>query len=238
MTLQGLSGLGDAVFLYPIAAHYAARGPVTIATHYPDVYDRLGAVSFAACGASPQKIKYSRQRGSNYYDDYLHTAGVDVPFYYEAPEPGETVKTIMAEARQSRRPVCLIKDPAAAHMHRNKNDLSFAPHVERVQEWVNTHARHFYFIAPDYAGDTRAGRLSNIDKRVSLSTRDYLSLCGQVDAIASQWGHLLPIAQGLGKPLTVFTPRGPLSGFARDLTLEMLLVKKERRRNDAPVFVW
>ena len=238
MILQGLSGLGDAVFLYPIAAHYATRGSVTIATHFPDVYTRLAGVSFAAYGSVSQKIKYSRVAGSNYYEDYLTTAGIDTEFFYEAPEPGEAVKAIMADARQSRRPVCLIKDPTAAHMHRNKNDLSFAPHVERVQEWVDRHTRHFYFITPDYVGDTRAGRLSNIDKRVTLSMRDYLSLCGQVDAIASQWGHLLPIAQGLGKPLTVFTPRGPLMGFARNLTLEMLLVKKERRRNDAPVYVW
>ena len=55
MILQGLSGLGDAVFLYPIAAHYAARGPVTIATHFPDVYARLAGVSFAAYGSVSQR---------------------------------------------------------------------------------------------------------------------------------------------------------------------------------------
>jgi len=238
MILQGLSGLGDAVFLYPIAAHYAARGPVTIATHFPNVYTRLADVSFAPYGSAPQKIKYSRQRGSNYYEDYLTTAGVDTQFFYEAPDPSETVKEIMAEARKSRRPVCLVKDPIAAHMHRNKNDLSFAPNAERAQNWINQHARHFYFIAADDPADFRAARLSNIDRRVSLSLRDYLALCGQVDAVASQWGHLLPIAQGLGKPLTVFSPRGPLAGFARNLTLDMLLVKKERLRNRAPVYVW
>ena len=81
MILQGLSGLGDAVFLYPIAAHYATRGSVTIATHFPDVYARLAGVSFAAYGSVSQKIKYSRQRGSNYYEDYLTTAGIDTEFY-------------------------------------------------------------------------------------------------------------------------------------------------------------
>jgi len=238
MTLQGLSGLGDAVFLYPIAAHYATRGSVTIATHFPDVYTRLAGVSFAAYGSVSQKIKYSRVAGSNYYEDYLTTAGIDTEFFYEAPEPSETVKDIIAEARKSRRPVCLVKDPIAAHMHRNKNDLSFAPNAERAQNWINQHARHFYFIAADDPADFRAARLSNIDRRVSLSLRDYLALCGQVDAVATQWGHLLPIAQGLGKPLTVFTPRGPLAGFARNLTLEMLLVREERLRNRAPVYVW
>lgn len=233
--LQGLSGLGDSVFLYPTAAQAAERGHLTIGTNYPEVFAALpfrDRVSFVPFARSKVNVSYTRQRNSNYFEDYLRSSKIETQFFYDVQKPSETVSAIMCEARKSGKIVTLVHPPLPANMHVSRADYSFAPMRERFVEWLSARKDRMYFIcAQDVSGYT-------FDVRVKLTLPDYLALCGVVDHIASQWGHLLPIAQGLGKVLTVFNPRGPLSGFARNLTTEMLLVRESRLRNPAPVFIW
>lgn len=229
-TFRTLSGLGDAVFAAPIVAHFAKSQPVKVATNYPDVFHFIENVNTIPMDAAPSdavRLRYMPRPGHNYYEDYCKAAGVpmlpfELPWKEEAPKLSEIFKTY--------RKVCLIKEPSTAHMHRNRNDFSITPDHRVIQRWMLENRHRFYYIALEHETNTIKNRLIGIDyKPFSQHPVDsYINLISRVDHIATQIGHLAPLAQAFGKPLTLFKPEQEnRSGFMKYVTPEMILVPKE-----------
>lgn len=225
--LSTLSGLGDAVYAFPIVSHLAKFSDVMVSTQYPEVFADIPNV-VATGDKLPGSIclRYSRQPGSNYWQDVKScvgplSIGVEFEFTYS--------QTCDRFDLPKNRHVCLIKEPSTAHMHRDRNDFQITPDADRMQNFILENKHRFYFVSVEHETNNIHKRLIGIDERFSrLTTHEYLALCVRADAIASQICHLVPIAQGLRKELHVFAPRGPLTGFLRNLTVEQVLAHKER----------
>lgn len=220
-----LSGLGDAFFAFPVVAHFAASGPVCVATEYPEVF--AGAENVTTTRERPPgavSLRYSRAPGRNYYADICEAAGLGV-LPYRAPHIGRFSFDAFGF---DGRPVCLVKEPSAAHMDRKRRDYRMAPPPDLVQNWIFANRGRFNFIAVQHDTNEIDKPLVGIDARIhSVNAETYLRVCASVDYIATQVGHLLPIAQAFKKPFTVFKPRGPLDGFVKNLTLAQVLIPGE-----------
>jgi hypothetical protein len=220
-----LSGLGDAFLVYPVIVYFSALGRVRVSTKYPEVFEGLHNVT-----ATTEKIegapvlRYSRAPGTNYYLDICKSAGVH-PLRFVGPAGFKKAIPYELRAEGDTRPVCLIKEPSTAHMDRKKRDFRLAANYATAQNFIISNRKRFIFITAETDGEVFSDRLVGVDLRLSkLSVREYLELCASVDAIASQIGHLLPIAQAFRKPLTVFRPRGPLLGFVKNISAMQTLV--------------
>jgi len=219
------------VFAAPIVAHFAKSQPVKVATNYPDVFAFIENVSTIPMDAAPSdavRLRYMPRPGHNYYADYCKAAGVPMlPFFL----PWQTVLYPLSEIfKTDGRKVCLIKEPSTAHMHRARNDFSITPDHRVIQRWMLDNRDRFYFIAIEHDTNTIKNRLVGIDYKFSSQhpVASYINLISRVDHIATQIGHLAPLAQAFGKPLTIFKPEQEnRSGFMKYVTPEMILVQKE-----------
>jgi hypothetical protein len=231
-SFRTLSGLGDAVYSAPIVTYFAKAERVHVSTHYPEVFQHIENVEVNKDSApTPTRLRYSRNAGHNQYGDYCRAAGLymlpfSLPWRTSADIEFLFPKHVTAKA--GGRKVCLIKEPSSAHMHRNRGDFAFAPNPMVMQRWMLDNRAEFFFISVEHDTNTIKSRLVGIDARIqALSVTDYISLCSVVDHIASQVSHLVPLAQALGKPLTMFMPEKPFDGLFKNMTPDMVLVPRE-----------
>ncbi len=124
----------------------------------------------------------------------------------------------------------MIKEPSAAHMHRNRNDFSITPDPMVIQRWMLDNRDRFFYISFEHDTNTIKRRLVGIDHKIgaSFTAADYIHCISRVDHVATQFGHLAPLAQAFGKPLTLFKPEQEnRTGFLKHISPEMILVPKE-----------
>lgn len=221
MRITTPSGLGDAVLCYPIVKELAKREKLFLYTKYPEVFGNLD-VEFLK-EKQGTKLRYTRQPGTNYYEDLCACAGIKPPeFVFEFDQPFWDDFPIPSK------PICLIHEPSTAHMHRRQKDFSLAPDPQKMQKFVDENKDKYFFIVVEW-DDVYKERLKGIDRVFSgLSVSDYLALCALSTCIASQIGHLIPIGQAMGKRTVLFTPEKITSPFVRFLTPEMVIVKNAR----------
>lgn len=241
-TIRTLSGLGDAVYAAPIVAHFGKFAPIHVETKYPEVFAFIEGWSIAEKGSLPPdrvSLRYQPHAGHNYYADYCRCAGVPMlPFSL----PWRlNMKFLSAYEKLSAmtdgRKMCLIKEPSAPHMYRERSDFSITPDPLVMQRWMLDNRDKFYYVSVEHPTNTIKNRLVGIDYRAQHSTvEDYISLVHIVDHVAAQISHLCPLAQALGKPLTLFKPEQEnRAGFLKYLTPEMVIVPPPFAR--APVEV-
>lgn len=234
--LRTLMGLGDAVYAYPIVKELLNRDKkIELLTWYPDVFKPLMNIGNLDIQRGPIAGSYSKfirlayeRDGSNFYETMArHVLRTSPPFYLHVL-PDERAIHIMASIRNhDGRPVCLIKEPHAAHCHRKTNDYSMAPHIWEMQNWLTEHRKDYYFISCEHDDNYKA-RLVGIDLRLKgLTVPTYLGLCAMSDLIVSQVGHLVPISQSLDKPLKLFMPEKRGGGWLKIFSASQVLVKPE-----------
>lgn len=222
MNVATFSGLGDAVYAYPVIKELTRTEPVTVWTKYPDVFTGLSGVSFSAEKAGAV-LGYSRGPERNFYADIVAAAGIAAP---EFAAEFAILDRHREWARAKGKPVCIIKEPHATDMHKKARDFSLAPSVKAMQGFIDRQREAFYFVAVDGPDDVYRERLDGIGERLSgLNVREYLSLCSVVSAFASQIGHLVPIAQALGKRLFLFEPEKNTAQNTRHVRASSVIVK-------------
>lgn len=223
MNFSTFSGLGDAVYSFPIVRELTQRGPVTLWTRYPDVFASLPLIRFTAEKAGTV-LGYSRGPGRNFYDDMVRASGLTEAPGFSAMFP--VLDKHIEWAKSKGGPIVLLKEPHATDMHKRSNDFSLAASADSMQRFIDNHRASFYFVAVDGPDDLYKARLSNIDERISgLTVREYLSLCSVVSAFASQIGHLVPIAQALGKHLYLFEPERNVAQNTRHIRAASVIVR-------------
>ena len=234
-SFRTLSGLGDAVYAAPIVAHFAKLAPVHVSTHYPEVFQLIAGVTATTDRAIQPgcvSLRYHPQPGHNYYGDYCKAAGVQMlPFSLpwadaEMHEPGLFEEIY---AMRDGRKICLVKEPSTPHMYRARNDFSITPDYRTLQNWMLGHRDEFRFMTVEHETNTIQRRLVGIDYRMAArSVSEYISILSLVSHVAAQICHLVPLAQALSKPLTVFRPEHETrTGFLKYLSPEMVIVPKE-----------
>lgn len=221
MKITTPSGLGDAVLCYPIVKELAKREKLFLYTKYPEVFGNLD-VEFLK-EKQGTKLRYTRQPGTNYYEDLCACAGIKPPEFVL-----DSIFPISFPSAAFGKPVCLIHEPSTAHMHRRQRDFSLTPDPQKMQRFIDENKDRYFFVTVEW-DDVYKERLKGIDRVFSsLSVSDYLALCFLSTCIASQIGHLIPIGQAMGKRTVLFTPEKTTSPFVRFLTPEMVIVKNAR----------
>lgn len=218
MVIRCMRGLGDAVYTYPIVKYYEKQNPIVI-TNYPVVFSSLNVRTTTNYGLSAiLKPKYSNLRKSPYsqYKDLLRSVNLNnIPFTFEwnlgftEEFKVKHFETIMNDWTASHKNLCIIKEPSYAHMEKTKNNgTAVSPNPMEMQKWVDTHDMYYISVGRE---ERFTARLKNIDYDLvdKTSVQDLITLIQLSSMVATQVGHLVPIAQGLSKALKVFYPTDP-----------------------------
>ena len=133
MIIKTPLGLGDAVYCYPIVKHFAKTEKVKVLTQYPIIFENLKVeTSIQTNQRCDLKLHYHKRRKSsdNQYTDILKSADlgwIDFSFFWDYGftdefKENELNKMMMAMV-ESRKHMCIIKEPCANHMHKRNNDF-------------------------------------------------------------------------------------------------------------------
>lgn len=221
MTLSTLSGLGDAVYAYPIIKEFAMRGPVKLYTRYPEVFADLPNIAFIEKPAGI-RLAYSRAKGENFYESMCKLVGCHVPLV------GSHRNVLWAntnDAIMGGKKLCIVKEPCTADMHKKTRDFSMSPRPQAIQEFINLNKDRYYFMSID-GGEVYRERLTGIDAHLKgLTVHEYLAWCAMASAFVTQIGHLVPIAQWLSRRLYLFEPENNTARNTQHVTVDSVIVK-------------
>lgn len=88
MRIRGGSGLGDSLYVRPIAEHFAAKGQqVTALTNYPDIYlgSKVGTEPFSRtnCQVVAHYVNGKSKTDTTQWQDVCAAAGVNIPMRFD-----------------------------------------------------------------------------------------------------------------------------------------------------------
>lgn len=217
-TVKTMLGLGDAVYTYPIVRHYCLTRKVKVITPYPEVFQDL-EVETSTNMDEQADVKPSYLMGrlskKSQYEDMLESVKLPwVPFGFSWKSgfsdsfKASHLKRIVAMLILDGLQICVVKEPCLANMHQKNNDHSIVPDADEMQEWMKANEHRYVYVSVGRK-EVFTRRLEGIDFDLNdqLSLSDYLTLCSMANAIITQVGHLVPIAQGLNRPLKIFYPK-------------------------------
>lgn len=209
MKLRGARGLGDAVYMYPIAKYLARNDKrVQIMTKYPVVYDVLTRNNqniicidrFA--GEFDINCRYGDRypiQSTNMWQDALITAGLidkidEIPFEFEYrwsdPFKFPTSKKI-----------CLIKTPCFPHGKVDGSSVICLPDLKIWQRIINEFKDQCYFVMSGLPNGLEYKNYTGLDE--DLSHIDIIprlmSLVDQSDIVLAPSSHFASFAEGLNK---------------------------------------
>jgi hypothetical protein len=209
LIIKTLMGLGDAVYAWPIVRYLIQQNPgreIKVATKYPIVFRGLDCdiIDFESCPPPDYHLSYTSRRLSpkGQYEDILdHCKLPWIDFEFEWTSVEYSFVSIV-------HPYAVIKEPATAHLHKNNSDFSFTPNVKEMQDHVDRLKQMGMRIISVGQSEVFKERLSGIDYDWNdrLTVAQLLNVCKGATEILTQVGHLVPIGQGLKKPMTIFLP--------------------------------
>lgn len=211
-------GIGDCVYAYPIIKLYTLTREVKVITPFPEIFASLEIETLTDMNQHfDVKPCYTQSRSSKkgQYEDMLDSVKLPfIPFVFgwnsgfSDEFRSKHLKNIVARLSMEGKGICIVKEPCLANMHQKNGDTSVAPDIEEMQAWIDENKKRFVYISVG-KGEIFTDRLQGIDIDLNdqLSIPDLITLCGMAQGIATQVGHLVPIAQGLNRPLKIFYPK-------------------------------
>jgi len=209
--VKTLLGLGDAVYAWSIVRWLIENNSnkeILVMTSYPIIFRNLKCKTVPMeTGRTPDyHLSYTTRRNSpkGQYEDILDQCKfpwIDFEFIFD-PEKEDIVPILDFKE------YAVIKEPATAHLHKKTSDYSFAPNIEEMQDYVYSLNKKGIGVISVGQNEVFKERLSGIDVDLNdkLTVGQLLYLCSKSVEVGTQVGHLLPIAQGLGKPCRIFMP--------------------------------
>jgi len=206
-------GLGDAVYSYAIIEHLLKTNKkITVQTKYPLVFKDLPCDTTIEYGPFDLWLRYTHRRKekTTQFQDMCISAKIKEPLKIKLPKTfkydSKIVDYVLNRVDDSGRKLAIIKEPCAAHMDKKNDNLRFAPDVQEVQDFVNKNKLKYFFVSVG-KDEVFKGRIKGIDFDLNnkLTVSDLLYLCQESDIIASQTGHLIPIAQAFNVEYKLFT---------------------------------
>lgn len=221
-------GIGDSVYVYPIVKHFTETKKIKVITPYPEIFHSLGVESSTNLSEKydlmPTYIP-GRASKKSQYEDMLDSVKLPfIPFSYawdigfSEHFKSHYLKEIVARLSLEGKGICIIKEPCLANMHRKSGDTSAIPNIVEFQNWIDQNSNRFVYISVG-KNETFIHRLKGIDIDLNdkISIPDLITLCASSQAIATQIGHLVPIAQGLNRPLKIFYPKKITDGRLKNI---------------------
>lgn len=231
VTLRGASGLGDAVYMYPVLKYYLEQGQcVEILTKYPEIYQplaKMGLVITDRYAKQPDReCRYAPRypiQTTTTYQDTLILSGI------EKHVPLEIEFTCNKKfSFPTNKKVCVIRD-IILPMKQRGDEACLIPNGIRYQAIIDAYKDKVYFVL---AGNKNSFnfKLTGIDLDLTdkLDIHGMLQLIEQSDICISQSCFFLPFAEALNKKnFVVFSAEGFTSPakFYRHITPAKIINK-------------
>lgn len=221
MILRGASGLGDAVYMYPVLKYYLEHGQhIELLTRYNEIYaplqkyklilsDRYSKQPEVECRYSPRYPDPS----TTTYEDTLFFAGIreNIPLAIEFEK-----KAIKKLESLKGHKICVVRTPALPMKGREDAKI-LIPKAEFTQAIITNMSKAGYAIVSVGSRNDFSGKpLANVDLDLTdqLDIRQLLTMVSLADCVVTQPSFLLPFAETLNKPcfllfsgLAMRTPR-------------------------------
>ncbi len=230
--IRGGSGLGDSLYIRPVAEHFLRRGDdVTVNSNYADVFHGLPVKIEPFSRAANVLAHYSRHRarvGTTQFDDVCETAGIGrVPLAFQWPVRNAVLVRRLLLAAEDR-PLVLVHGGREPWGRQDGLGLPLLPEraaFEAVLEqlahcftvWIGAGPRLYRLRVDEDLGD-----------RTSVS--DLLDLGCACDGVVSQVSFCVPLAEVFDKPLlTIWSASGLKARreLLRQITPQKVLSKPE-----------
>lgn len=232
--LRGGSGLGDAIYVRPIAEHLVARGErVTVLTDYPDVF----------LGAGVQLERFSRRNvthlahytggkqrpHTNQWQDVCGSAGVSTPLQCSWETQNHALVGELL-ARAAGRPLVLVHGGRVPMGRTDGFGRELLPRQDAFERVLA--ALSGCFRVRIGKGEELYPLPADLDLNGSTSVADLMDLGAACDAVVGQCSFAIPLAEIFDKPfLGVWSSEGLRSRetWVRLVTPQKILSKPTSR---------
>jgi len=231
--IRGASGLGDAIYVYPVAKYYRDLGnQVIVRTKFPDVYKDLDVqtVKFFKIPKADITASYSNRKSqkTNQYQDVILNCKmpIDTPFLIDWKVDDEALVAKIKKMAKGRK-ILVISMPHQPFDRPDRYGDALRPNFENLQIAIDYLKQKNWFVIQIGKGGCFQN-LSNIDlkKQNLTSVKGLMDICSIADGFAGQVGFIVPIAEAFNKPLfALFSKAGLRSSdkFIPAITGEKIL---------------
>lgn len=210
-SIAGASGIGDAVYLYPIVKHFLEAGePLQVKTKFPALYAALdeyaerGQLTFGPYGRDAtiycNYVPKKRDQRSNQFEDMVSLSGLkpgDVKFHYDFPGVDTAKKTGPVEN------VMVILPRGVTYLREGHREM--VPTLEFYKEmlfWLNKSYRLTLYNCNDALYDPlEFSSFGQVVDQVRLS--DFIAMVADHDVTITQPGNALAFSEGFGRKTVV-----------------------------------
>ena len=205
LKIRGARGLGDAVYLYPIAKHFINQGKIVqVMTQYPVIYNTLNCICIERYKGQPDiECRYGPRypnQETNLWEDTLIRAGLQ----------GEKIEFSIEYICEHKfdfntdKKLCLIKTPAYPHYNNNGITACLLPQLNVWQEIINTFKSRCYFIMAGLANSYEFN-LMGIDRDMSDidNIPKLMKLVDISDIVITPSSYFVSFAEALDKKVLI-----------------------------------
>lgn len=232
--IRGGSGLGDALYVRPIAEYFIRQGEkVTVCSDYADVFAGSGAIVEQFGRTNISVLAHYTQGKSDpsttQWQDVCRSAGVTVPLQFDwAVKNQKLVDDLRAKAEG--RPIMVVHGGRAPMGRTDGFGAELLPD-RRAFDAVLSELRDCYLVR--IGKGTQLYQLPvNIDLNGGTSVTDLLDVASICDGMAAQCSFAVPLAEVFDKPLlAIWSARGLCASHAyvKTITPQKILSKPTSR---------
>ena len=232
MRIRGGSGLGDAMYLRPIAEHFQSAGEqVTVCNDYPDVFLGSGAVTLPFDRFRIDVLAHytvgKSNPATNQWQDICRSAGIDeIPLRFAWQVRNHWLVDVV-ESTAAGRPIVLVHGGRTPMGRTDGFGQELLPEQRGFDAVIEALAG--CFTVRIGKGDKLYPLHVDVDLNNGTSVSDLLDLGWCCDGVLGQCSFAIPLAEAFDKPLlVVWAARGMAPGphaYIRQITPRKVLSK-------------
>lgn len=211
--IRSASGLGDAVYAYPVCKYYKEKGEnVILETQFPEIFEPLGIATTTErlldYELNCSYVPFKGDRNTNQFQDTLRAAKIDaeIPFKIELKKRHPDFRFVepiwaamgkaIPEVKVGTKKICIVADLYMASGIRHRETL--IPNQLVYEAIIELLKAKGYLTVLTGQGQTV---IQNTDVNIKNETdiTNLLAFVNSADLVLTQVGALLPIAEALGK---------------------------------------
>lgn len=235
MRIRGGAGLGDAIYIRPIAEHFIRAGEkVTVCSGYPDVFLGTGAKVEPFDRFNIQVLAHyvagKQDTTTNQWQDICKSAGVSVPLRFDwTVRNPQLLEAIRADA--AGRPIILVSGGRAPMGRTDGFGAELLP--ERSAFEATLAALDDSFLVQVGKAEPLYPLKADVNLNGSTSIPDLFDLASLCDGVVGQCSFVIPLAEAFDKPLLcVWAAHGMQANmhpYIRAITPQKVLSKPSSR---------
>lgn len=235
MRIRGGSGLGDSLYVRPIAEHFAEKGQqVTALTNYPDIYrgTKINTEPFSRtnCHVVAHYVNGKSKTDTTQWQDVCAAAGVNIPMRFDWSIQNQSLVDQIQRAANGRR--IILAHGGRAPMGRSDGFAMELLPAQWVFEDTLKSMKDCLVVSIGGTDGVRYQLSAEIDLTGKTTVSDMLDLAWICTGVVAQCSFAVPMAECFDKPLlAVWSERAKASNqaYIRTITPQKVLSKPSSR---------